>query len=752
MRTLLPFRIAAIVFFTLTCLAVGSGYGTTFVTMDEPTLMQSSDVVITGTVTSITSATSDASGPIYTYVTVDPDLVIKGQVTSDTVVVRLPGGAVSGRRQWVYGSPEFWVGERVLLFLSWNADGTLQTTSLSMGKFTLAVDQQGAATAVRDFGEGASVFIPESGQIADTQPESQALAPLLRRLHRLARRSGGTAPHHRQLRTASPDLAPTVTEVHESFTFLGSTPARWFQPDSNLPVTYLIDSTGDSTLGFATSQAAIDDALAAWTNIPTSNLILADGGTTSAAQFGPCDLNRITFNDPFNEITDPSPPPNCSGILAIGGFCSQSATTVVNGTTFQQITVGKVTFNNGWGGCALWTRCNLSEVATHELGHTIGLGHSADSTATMAATAHFDGRCAGLRTDDINGANFIYPQPGAPAPTASPTSTPNASSNNICAGAVVIGATPYSSSTVTTNATVDASDPVVGCGNGSRSKSVWYRFTAPSNGTLTADTLGSTYDTILATYTGSCGAFAAVSGGCNDDYSSTQSRVSFTATGGTTYYFMVTAYANNGGTLLMHLTFQGTGPTSTPAAPTPTGTPTRTMTATFTPGSPTVTLTPTVTVPPTATLPPTATFTPTATRTVTPTIASAFPNDPCTNALTITAVPYTGSVVTTAGTTEASDPAPGCGHASRSRSAWYRFTAPRTATLTATTFGSTYDTILAAYTGTCGAFAPVAGACNDDSGSLQSRVAFQSVAGTTYTFLVTSYTGTGGTLTFNLSY
>ena len=341
-------------------------------------------------------------------------------------------------------------------------------------------------------------------------------------------------------------------------------------------------------------------------------------------------------------------------------------------------------------------------------------------------------------------------------PTATPTNTPTRTPtslgapqfNDACSSAVTIAAAPYSSTMVTSAATIDASDPVPGCGNGSRGKSVWYRFTAPSNGTLTASTLGSNYDTILASYTGACGAYTAVSGGCNDDSGSPQSRVSFTASGGTMYYFLVTAYSNNGGTLVFQLSFQGTGPTATwtPAVPTRTPTATPTATPTFTPGSPTATFT---------SAPPTATFTPappTATRTFTPTSVSALPNDACANPLTIGAVPYAGTVLAASATSEASDPVPGCGNGSRARSAWYRFTAPSTGTLTATTFGSNYDTILAVYTGVCGAFAPVSGACNDDSGGAQSRVTFSATAGTTYTFLVTSYSSIGGTLKFNLSY
>ncbi len=85
---------------------------------------------------------------------------------------------------------------------------------------------------------------------------------------------------------------------------------------------------------------------------------------------------------------------------------------------------------------------------------------------------------------------------------------------------------------------------------------MWYRFTAPSAGTLTADTLGSSYDTILSVWTGSCGAISPTLDGCDDDMeTSRQSQVSFTASAGTTYWFMVSAYNNDGGTLIFNLSF-----------------------------------------------------------------------------------------------------------------------------------------------------------------------------------------------------
>jgi len=91
-----------------------------------------------------------------------------------------------------------------------------------------------------------------------------------------------------------------------------------------------------------------------------------------------------------------------------------------------------------------------------------------------------------------------------------------------------------------------------------KGNTVWYKFTAPANGTITADTLTSPYNTILTAVTGAPGSFTEVA--CNDNavINSTvvaPSLVSFLGTSGTTYFFMVSAFIGDGGTTNFHLTF-----------------------------------------------------------------------------------------------------------------------------------------------------------------------------------------------------
>ncbi|MBL9149764.1 MAG: hypothetical protein JNM94_13825 [Phycisphaerae bacterium] len=85
-----------------------------------------------------------------------------------------------------------------------------------------------------------------------------------------------------------------------------------------------------------------------------------------------------------------------------------------------------------------------------------------------------------------------------------PTGAP---SNDLCSTATVIDGTSFHPPLLPiTGASTSANEPSETCEtlNGGVNDSVFYRFTAPSNGTINVDTIGSDYDTVLSIYDG-CG-------------------------------------------------------------------------------------------------------------------------------------------------------------------------------------------------------------------------------------------------------
>lgn len=86
------------------------------------------------------------------------------------------------------------------------------------------------------------------------------------------------------------------------------------------------------------------------------------------------------------------------------------------------------------------------------------------------------------------------------------------------------------------------------------------------------------------------------------------------------------------------------------------------------------------------------------------------------------------------------------------RTAWYTITPAATSQITLTTMGTSFDTVLAVYTGSAvNGLSPLA--CNDDvsSGELTSQVQFTGQAGTSYRVQVGGYDAVGGSAVLNVS-
>jgi hypothetical protein len=147
-----------------------------------------------------------------------------------------------------------------------------------------------------------------------------------------------------------------------------------------------------------------------------------------------------------------------------------------------------------------------------------------------------------LTSFGYNLTNSVTPPAAPPAP---PTPAPPANDNFVNAQ-VIIGC---SGSVAGTNesATKEAGE-VSNPDSPASTKSVWYQWQAPSTGSVTINTRGSDFDTVLAVYTGSTfGTLNLVVN--NDDIVSGEiipSSVTFDATQGTVYLIAVNGYNNPG--------------------------------------------------------------------------------------------------------------------------------------------------------------------------------------------------------------
>ncbi|HXG91576.1 MAG TPA: putative Ig domain-containing protein [Blastocatellia bacterium] len=397
--------------FTLCC--AESIYSTTVIVPTDDDLIIGARAIVRGKVVWVECRMDRER--IFTYVTLRVQEVIKGRIADRFITIKERGGQVGSEGSITFGSPRFSIGERVLLYLDTWPDGSLRVHQMFLGKFSIIEDATGRPIAVRETPDAHVAVLDASqethGTITNRMELSSYIEMVRRRLAANRERAQAferTYYRNVAILSAPPEYNRAASRALEpQFTFITNPPVRWFEPDDGQPVAFLVNPEG------MPNPQVVDDitaAMNAWSSVEGCSLRLVNGGTTGACYAR--GINNIVFDNCDGQF---APSPSCSGVLAIGGLSWNSGETkVVNGMTFYRGHTGHISINPN-ATCEFADHCKVQEIVTHEMGHAVGLGHSTQFDATMFGIAHFDGRCASLRQDDIDGIRFIYPAVGGGA-------------------------------------------------------------------------------------------------------------------------------------------------------------------------------------------------------------------------------------------------------------------------------------------------------------------------------------------------
>jgi PKD repeat protein len=409
---------------------------TTIVMPSDEALIAKSPLIVEGTVVRTGPVAIDSR--IWTETVVSVERTLKGSAGA-TVTIREIGGELDGRITKIFGSPQYGQGEAVLVFLTPTPRGDYQTTDLFVGKFSADATLDGRAMWVRDDATDHVQLLDAHFQpIANGNVQRDAAAFESFIVQRAAGRTAVPNTYGMQnpvLKSIVDRAIAPGRRATDFYTLIDPpTVYRWFNFDTGGSVNWYSYGTQPGYTGGGLNE--IKTAMSSWNSYTGASIKYNYVGTETTfggVQTSPNGVNEVLFNDPHADISG-SWNPSTGGVVGLGGFNGTSAgqKSWSHGTAYA-ITEANLAIQDGVSPSAGIPSNELAEIVAHEFGHTLGFGHSADSTALMYYMV--TGLGPSLRADDEAAATYLYPGTGStppppPAGTA-PTSPANVSVSNI---------------------------------------------------------------------------------------------------------------------------------------------------------------------------------------------------------------------------------------------------------------------------------------------------------------------------------
>jgi len=354
----------------LATLTVAGTHATSYVPIADSDLYQQAAAIAQVSVLSVGSAPARGV-PAIDYIVV-VERLLKGQIAGSTVVVRVAGGV--GPDGWgleVVGAPKFAHGDRAILFLVPQDDGTYGILHMMLGAFH-EFESGRHHLALRDLYEARDIT-PSGALGAPTGPRDfESFADWIE--------AGATGPETYRVNVPTGKLE----RWRDAFALLRQQRRRlrWFDNE----VEWLLDRRAP-----AGSRRLLKDALRAWN--PLLDLRLAYGGRSEAeGRLSRFDgLNVVEFGDRDRTIPGSF---SCheGGVVALGGpwfdpEVTSKSSPGAGGSVAIRILGADIMLNDG-AECLLDGFEPLShEVMMHELGHTLGLEFACGDAASGACDA-----------------------------------------------------------------------------------------------------------------------------------------------------------------------------------------------------------------------------------------------------------------------------------------------------------------------------------------------------------------------------